>query len=335
MYPGSLPATVTPMTTSCLISNFNYGNYVEEAVNSALAQTHALDEIIVVDDGSTDHSPTRLAKAFGKSSRVRILGQTNQGQLAAIHAGMKASTGDILFLLDADDVWDSNYVSRALDVYARRERPDCVFTALEHMGRSETIRKDWPNDRDFGRTVTTVLKFGLPWPASLVRSLAQRPWIGSPTSALSMKRWVLDEILPVPSHDDWRIRADDCLIFGSSAIGARKYFLAEPLVRYRIHDANHFQGRPVDSAAEDRRELALASLIQELAHKGGRSLHSIRTLAASEFLSRNGPTWFETLRHVAITMYSPHPLGPRLRQIIRMIGHYVRHCIAGPGKSGS
>src|SRR5690242_11531263 len=51
-----LTSARSALKTSCLINNFNYAHYVSEAVESALAQTIAFDEIIVVDDGSTDES---------------------------------------------------------------------------------------------------------------------------------------------------------------------------------------------------------------------------------------------------------------------------------------
>ncbi len=65
------------MRTSCLINNYNYGHFVEEAVASALAQSHPPTEILIVDDGSTDDSVERLRRRYGSQPHVRIIEQAN------------------------------------------------------------------------------------------------------------------------------------------------------------------------------------------------------------------------------------------------------------------
>jgi glycosyltransferase involved in cell wall biosynthesis len=87
---------------SVVIPAYNYGHFVAEAVDSALAQTYANREVIVVDDGSTDDTRKRLA-AYG--DRVRYLYQENRGLAAARNAGIRAARGEYVALLDADDVW--------------------------------------------------------------------------------------------------------------------------------------------------------------------------------------------------------------------------------------
>ena len=81
------------MKTTCLINNYNYRRFVGEAIESALAQTVAFDEIIVVDDGSTDGSLDWLLDRYGGSSSVSIVGQHNRGQLGCFHEGHRRSTG--------------------------------------------------------------------------------------------------------------------------------------------------------------------------------------------------------------------------------------------------
>jgi glycosyltransferase involved in cell wall biosynthesis len=85
-----------------VIPSYNYGHFVTEAVDSALAQTYAHREVIVVDDGSADDTRQRLA-AYG--DRVRYLYQENRGLSAARNAGIRAARGAYVALLDADDVW--------------------------------------------------------------------------------------------------------------------------------------------------------------------------------------------------------------------------------------
>jgi glycosyltransferase involved in cell wall biosynthesis len=85
--------------TSVIIPCFNQSRYVEDAIRSALDQRGARQEIIVVDDGSTDESVLVASKYPG----IRLIRQQNQGLSAARNAGLAASAGDYLVFLDADD----------------------------------------------------------------------------------------------------------------------------------------------------------------------------------------------------------------------------------------
>jgi glycosyltransferase involved in cell wall biosynthesis len=89
-------------TIAAVIPAYNLGPYIGRAVESALRQTRALDEIFVVDDGSTDQTPQILA-AFG--GRIRVIRQANAGASAARNAGILAATSDWIAFLDGDDEW--------------------------------------------------------------------------------------------------------------------------------------------------------------------------------------------------------------------------------------
>jgi glycosyltransferase involved in cell wall biosynthesis len=94
-----------PCTVSLIIPTYNYARCLHEAIESALAQTHPRVEIIVVDDGSTDDTPTVLAKYHGRITGLR---QTNRGLAAARNTGLRVAGGDYVAFLDADDVMASN-----------------------------------------------------------------------------------------------------------------------------------------------------------------------------------------------------------------------------------
>jgi glycosyltransferase involved in cell wall biosynthesis len=87
---------------SAVIPTYNYGAFVEEAVESALGQTHRRMEVIVVDDGSTDDTAERLAR-YG--DRIRVVWQENRGLSAARNRGIREARGEWVALLDSDDVW--------------------------------------------------------------------------------------------------------------------------------------------------------------------------------------------------------------------------------------
>ena len=87
------------MLVSVIITNFNYGRFVGEAIDSVLAQTHQDVECIVVDDGSTDNS----REVISARPRARALFKRNGGQAKALITGLEAAKGEIVISLDADD----------------------------------------------------------------------------------------------------------------------------------------------------------------------------------------------------------------------------------------
>jgi len=88
---------------SAIISAYNCASYVEDALISVLAQTRPVDEIIVVDDGSTDDTAARVAKFADHG--VRYIYQENRGSGAARNRGVEAASGDVFAFLDCDDLW--------------------------------------------------------------------------------------------------------------------------------------------------------------------------------------------------------------------------------------
>ena len=226
------------MRFSVVITVFNLREYVGEATDSVLAQTRGVDEIVLVDDGSTDGSGEWLEKEYASYANVEVLRKPNGGQLSAFRAGLARCSGDVVCFLDGDDRWKPGYVERLERLYREWPAIDAVFGNLETFGRGEPSR--WhpdAEDRDLGLSVLRTY-------------LARSPsWEGSPTSALSLRRSLAEEVLSLPASFDpeWRIRADDVLVLGAALCGARRYLLAEPLVEYRAHDWNGWFGKEPDA----------------------------------------------------------------------------------------
>ena len=89
-------------SVSVVIPTYNYGRFIGEAIESALSQTHAPLELIVVDDGSTDNTCEVLKQYAGQ---VQYISQKNQGPSAARNKGILAARGEWIAFLDADDLW--------------------------------------------------------------------------------------------------------------------------------------------------------------------------------------------------------------------------------------
>ena len=110
--PGSYRAG-RDLVASVVVPTYNYGRFIREAVDSALAQTVQPVEVIVVDDGSTDDTPQQMA-AYTHDPRVRYLRQENRGLSAARNAGIRAARSEFVAFLDADDRWKPEKLERQL-----------------------------------------------------------------------------------------------------------------------------------------------------------------------------------------------------------------------------
>jgi len=127
---------------SVVIPAYNAGAYIAETLESALGQTYAHREIIVVDDGSTDDTPRRVEPYVGQ---IRYIRQENAGEGGARNAGLRVATGDYIAFLDADDLWLSEKLEVQLDVAARHPESRmivCDGLTFEHgrMGTERLLR---------------------------------------------------------------------------------------------------------------------------------------------------------------------------------------------------
>jgi len=215
--------------TTCLITSFNYKNYVGEAIESALSQTHPFDEIIVVDDASPDGSGDLLQDCYGQNPKVKIIiHEQNQGEIAATTTGFLQSTGDIIFFLDSDDIYHPQYLETALSIY--KENPVCDFIFCQ-LGRFQSTKDAYqpPSQPQISQYKDYIKDRGY----SLILTAEEHIFVGGPTSGNSIRRKYLDKILPCNYVGDYRIYADNCVVLGSSILGARKFCLDIPLVGYR------------------------------------------------------------------------------------------------------
>ncbi len=94
---------MSSVLVSAIIPTYNRVKLVQRAIDSALAQTRPIDEIIVVDDGSTDGTEGILNSRYG--DRIRYVRQANAGVSAARNHGLSLARGRYLALLDSDDIW--------------------------------------------------------------------------------------------------------------------------------------------------------------------------------------------------------------------------------------
>jgi glycosyltransferase involved in cell wall biosynthesis len=115
------PITLTPIPNrplvSILMSNRNYSSYLSNAIESCLEQSYEPFELIICHDGSTDTSADILKRYQSLDRRIQLIFQASAGQAAALNAAFRKSTGEIICLLDSDDVFASQKLQRVVNAF--------------------------------------------------------------------------------------------------------------------------------------------------------------------------------------------------------------------------
>jgi glycosyltransferase involved in cell wall biosynthesis len=139
-----------PDGVAVVIPNYNYGEYVVGAVESVLNQDQPVDEIIVVDDGSTDKSLLILQKAFKNIPLVKIISQKNQGVAAARNNGVASTDQPFIVCLDADDQIDPRFVRVCRDALIADRGMGVAYTGLTiESGLGWKTYTAWPPEFDW------------------------------------------------------------------------------------------------------------------------------------------------------------------------------------------
>ena len=194
---------------SVIIPVYNGERYLAEAVESALAQSYRPIEVIVVDDGSTDGT-AEIARSF---EEVRYVGQTNQGQAAAMNAGIKTARGEFISFLDADDLWPPNKLSVQIDYLLNHPNVAYVIAKMENF-----IEPD------------------APLPSRLTKDLLLTDYAALSTGTLVARKAVFEQLggfdtsYQHAKDVDWFVRAEEA--------GIIKRVLPEILLHRRLHGLN-------------------------------------------------------------------------------------------------
>jgi glycosyltransferase involved in cell wall biosynthesis len=256
-----------PMTTSkkmeaqplvsIIINNYNYDRFLSESIESALGQNYTNIEVIVVDDGSMDNSHD-IISAYG--TRIIPVLKQNGGQISALNAGVEVSQGEIVFFLDADDIFFPNKVAEMVKLFTQLKSSDAMISnyieAIDEIGKNidigilDTLSNvcGWDYLPEI-RGKTSRLVEGdltrLSEPEQIFRFVTKYrfiPYLGMPTSGLAMTRSLINKVFPIPG-ELIKVSADDFIVKGASIMG-EVYLTKQILTKYRIHGKNNWYGSP-------------------------------------------------------------------------------------------
>jgi glycosyltransferase involved in cell wall biosynthesis len=126
------------MSISVVIPLYNKGPHIDRALKSVLSQTSLPDEVIVVDDGSTDGGE-KIVESFA-DPRIRLIRQENQGVSAARNRGIKEARSELIAFLDADDAWKPRFLEVILNLRQRYPEAGAYATAYGVVKPDGAIR---------------------------------------------------------------------------------------------------------------------------------------------------------------------------------------------------
>lgn len=222
-----VPAPLPPMEDNPLVSvlmpNYNYGAYIRAAIQSVVEQTYSNWELIVCDDGSSDQSRSIIQEYARQDSRIRYIFQQNFGVAAALNAAYRMSRGQVVALLDADDVFHCSKFARVTAAFREQPRAGfCAHPLRPISANGKPIGSPFPKRLDSGWVGPHLLRNGGDCRSSLA-------------SGLLFRRHIADQLFPLPSTlkrmlDGYMTRAALCL---TDAVA-----MSETLADYRFHNAN-------------------------------------------------------------------------------------------------
>jgi glycosyltransferase involved in cell wall biosynthesis len=225
---------------SVVITNYNHHAYLADAIDSALSQENCA-QVVVVNDGNTFRPNTPH-----NDSRLAFVDIPHSGQLAAINRGFAQTTGDIVTLLDADDVYPAGYFEVLNHAYARTLSLNTLYVRPWCFRTTNEIDNERVHFADCELTHMGPLRF----------LSTSRPywWLGVPTSGISLRREFGKKVFPVPYENEWFIGADQPICHRINLLQDISYYLEGITIHYRLHDNNQFTTSTGNNPIEQREE---------------------------------------------------------------------------------
>jgi glycosyltransferase involved in cell wall biosynthesis len=286
-----------PPLLTVLIPNYNYGRYLTAAIESVIALDYAPKEIIVVDDGSTDDSRAILS-AYETKGALKCIFKENGGQPAALNVGFREAQGELLYVLDSDDVVAPHMMRRVIAKWrdGMSKVQFCLESIDEHGDRIGSIFPNFPAHATPETLRRAVLETG--------------EYQSPPTSGNVYARKYLERLFPL---DPARFRYSDGPMNAVAPLYGEVEAISEVLGQYRMHGANQWGRREFDPTVYTRavaHNLAIDVYIAEHARSLG--------ITSRPALSDHAP-WAMQYRMASIKLQPErHPLPESAAHVMRL-----------------
>jgi glycosyltransferase involved in cell wall biosynthesis len=206
------------MVTVCM-ATFNGEDFVIRQLDSVLKQLSDSDQVVIVDDGSTDQTVERIKEAYGNRIEVYV-NESNLGVIKSFDKAISLAKGDYIFLCDQDDIWEDQKVKKVLEKFEQQNAVLVVHDAYVVDGSIEIIHPSW---NEYNRNSVEQSIFG---------NVLKNAYTGC---MMAFKKELKNTILPFPTsiemHDQWIALV--CKIKGYKLV-----YIDEPLMKYVRHGNN-------------------------------------------------------------------------------------------------
>lgn len=216
------------MAVSVCLATYNGSAYVYEQVKSIMNQLRSEDELVVVDDASTDNTIS-IIEQFG-DCRIKILrNKRNLGHVRTFERCLTQVTNEIIMFSDQDDVWTDDHLEKLLKKFEGSSGPRLVYGDFAEFSDQNGlgIRKYFPH---FPKSPMTRIDF------FRLLLLGKSRMFGC---CMALNRGLLDKVMPIParavSHDLW--------IAYVATVTADIKLVDQVITHRRIHTANVTQSR--------------------------------------------------------------------------------------------
>jgi hypothetical protein len=244
---------------SIVVISYNYGQFVGQAIDSALAQDHDEIQVLAVDDGSTDASP-EIIRSYG--DRIETLFKANGGNSSVINAAFPLCRGEIVMFLDADDYLYPNAVARVLDSWDDScSKVQFRLSLVDREGVRAGVEPPASAPMPNGDVVPEIISWG--------------HYVTPVLSGNAFRRRALEQLLPIPAEPLFR-NNNDGYISPLCAFYGPVVSIDEELGAYRLHGGNQWAhtGKVQLSSVRTRlrHELVRERHMRDAAQRQGREL---------------------------------------------------------------
>jgi glycosyltransferase involved in cell wall biosynthesis len=288
---------------SILLASYNYAQYIGQSIESVRNQTYDNWELIICDDGSTDNSIDVIKRYSSHEPRISVIQKANGGHASALNAAFAHSRGEIVCLLDADDIYLPNKVASIVE--------SCIANATAGLIIHRIIRVD-PDRKQLGVWPLSDVADGWLGPELLKAGgiLGYAP----PTAGINLRRELAERLFPLTTKGPLHMCPDQ-VIMRLAPLATVVKRVPKALAEYRLHTSNTYS-RKTTSGESVARELVLS---QALWLEQRRYLTDIDPDLAQQLTSLDGDSYIALLEYIRAKLMDRADTIERHK-------HYLRTC---------